>query len=61
MPQLVAKGLTLGDQFERELTIGDVCRVGRKPASGLAVGWDKQISREHFDVQCAGVVRMVSF
>jgi len=60
MPQLVAKGLTLGDQFERELTIGDVCRVGRKPASGLAVGWDKQISREHFDVQCDGVVLKVT-
>ena len=60
MPQLAAKGVTLGDQFERELTIGDVFRVGRKPASGWAVGWDKQISREHFDVQCDGSVLKVT-
>jgi len=60
MPQLVAKGVTHEGQFERELTSGDVFRVGRKPANGWAVGWDKQISREHFDVQLDGAVLKVT-
>lgn len=60
MPQLVAKGLTQEGEFEQELTQGLVVRVGRKPANGWAVGWDKQISREHFDVEWDGTALKVT-
>ena len=29
---------------------GDVIRVGRQPADGFAVPWDKLISREHVEL-----------
>ncbi|NQV25069.1 MAG: hypothetical protein HQ518_11955 [Rhodopirellula sp.] len=54
MPQLLAKGLTQEGEFEQELTKGQVVRIGRKPGTGWAVGWDKQISREHADVEWDG-------
>lgn len=60
MPQLVAKGLTQDGEFEQELTQGQVVRIGRKPANGWAVGWDKQISREHADVEWDGSALKVS-
>ena len=60
MPQLVAKGLTEDGEFEQELTSGQVVRIGRKPASGWAVSWDKQISREHADVEWDGTALKVT-
>jgi adenylate cyclase len=60
MPQLIATGLTEEGKFEQELTKGQVVRIGRKPANGWAVGWDKQISREHFDVEWDGTALKVT-
>ncbi len=60
MPQLVAKGLTTNDSFDQELTRGQPVRIGRKPTSGWAVSWDKQISREHADVEWDGAELKVS-
>jgi adenylate cyclase len=60
MPQLIAKGLTQEGGFEQELTQGQVVRIGRKPANGWPVGWDKQISREHFDVEWDGAALKVT-
>lgn len=60
MPQLIAKGLTQDGEFEQELTQGQVVRIGRKPANGWPVGWDKQISREHFDVEWDGAALKVT-
>ncbi len=60
MPQLIAKGLTQDGEFEQELTLGQVVRVGRKPADGWPVGWDKQISREHLDVEWDGAALKVT-
>lgn len=50
MPQLVAEGRNDGERFENELVEGQSVRLGRKPADGWAVSWDKQISREHADI-----------
>lgn len=60
MPQLVATGLAQEGSFEQELTEGQSVRIGRKPASGWAVTWDKQISREHADVVWDGAALKVS-
>lgn len=60
MPQLIAKGLTHDGEFEQELTLGQVVRIGRKPASGWPVSWDKQISREHADVEWDGAALKVT-
>jgi adenylate cyclase len=60
MPQLVAKGLTQDGEFEQELTQCQQVRIGRKPANGWAVSWDKQISREHFDVEWDGTALKVT-
>lgn len=60
MPQLVAKGLAQDGEFEQEMTQGQLVRIGRKPADGWAVGWDKQISREHFDVEWDGTALKVA-
>lgn len=60
MPQLVATGLTQEGHFEQELTEGQSVRIGRKPASGWAVTWDKQISREHADIVWDGVALKVT-
>jgi len=49
MPQLIAKVLTQEDELEQVLTQGQVVRIGRKPADGWPVGWDKQISREQLN------------
>ena len=37
-------------EITRTLAEDEVLRVGRAPKSGLAIGWDKQVSREHADV-----------
>lgn len=60
MPQLVATGLAQEGKLEQELTEGESVRIGRKPAKGWAVSWDKQISREHADIEWAGDTLKVS-
>lgn len=59
MPQLAARGLTQEGSFQQDLTEKTSVRIGRKPANGWAVGWDKQVSREHADVEWDGQVLKV--
>lgn len=53
MPQLVATGPNPGERLEFELVEGSSVRFGRKSPSGWSIPWDKQISREHADLQWA--------
>ena len=39
-----------GPELRHTLVKGHVLRVGRAPLAGLAVPWDKKISREHADI-----------
>ncbi len=50
MPHLVAEGPEDDQVWCREFTDGKTIRLGRAPAAGWAVPWDKQISREHADL-----------
>ena len=47
--ELIAQGAT-GQTFRQRLVEGQVVRLGRAPAKGWAVDWDRSISREHADV-----------
>ncbi|MDA1163537.1 MAG: adenylate/guanylate cyclase domain-containing protein [Planctomycetota bacterium] len=60
MPQLIVKSLTQEGKFEQNLSRGQVVRIGRKPENGWAVSWDKQISREHADVEWDGTALKVT-
>ena len=47
--ELVAHGPE-GESFRQKFVEGEVTRIGRAPASGWAIGWDRGISREHADL-----------
>ena len=47
--ELVVQG-PAGQTFRQQLVEGQVIRLGRAPASGWAVSWDRSISREHADL-----------
>ncbi len=39
-----------GQELRQQLVAGQTLRMGRAPAKGLAITWDRAISREHADV-----------
>ena len=47
--ELVAHG-PAGQTFRQQFVEGEVTRLGRAPASGWAIGWDRGISRDHADL-----------
>ena len=47
--ELVVQG-PAGQTFRQQFVEGQVIRLGRAPASGWAVSWDRSISREHADL-----------
>ena len=47
--ELVVQG-PAGQTFRQQFVEGQVTRLGRAPASGWAVSWDRSISREHADL-----------
>ncbi|MFM9964388.1 MAG: adenylate/guanylate cyclase domain-containing protein [Planctomycetaceae bacterium] len=47
--ELVVQG-PAGQSLRQQLVEGQVMRLGRAPASGWAVSWDRTISREHADL-----------
>ena len=47
--ELVVQG-PAGQTFRQQLVEGQVIRLGRAPATGWAVSWDRSISREHADL-----------
>lgn len=51
MANLVATGIDEQQYWRRELTAGEVIRIGRAPRQGWAVPWDVLVSREHADVE----------
>lgn len=46
--ELIVQG-PAGQVFRQHLVEGQVVRLGRAPASGWAIDWDRSISREHAD------------
>jgi hypothetical protein len=52
--ELQASGLDPGQQARLPLGEELMLRLGRNPASGWTVGWDRQISREHADLEWSG-------
>jgi adenylate cyclase len=54
MPELIARGSDVSQQWRRSLRDGEAVRVGRSPAAGWSVPWDDQISREHIEVVWRG-------
>ena len=51
MANLVATGIDEQQYWRRELTMGEVVRLGRAPRQGWAVPWDVLVSREHADLE----------
>ena len=51
MANLIATGLDEKQYWRRELTMGEVIRLGRAPRQGWAVPWDVLVSREHADLE----------
>ncbi|MFM9964387.1 MAG: adenylate/guanylate cyclase domain-containing protein [Planctomycetaceae bacterium] len=49
LAELVGQGAT-GQTIRRPLVEGQALRLGRAPASGMAIEWDRAISREHADL-----------
>lgn len=47
--ELIVQG-PAGQTFRQRLVEGQVVRLGRAPANGCAVEWDRSISREHADL-----------
>ena len=47
--ELIVQG-PAGQEFRQRLVEGQVVRLGRAPASGWAIEWDRSISREHADL-----------
>lgn len=47
--ELVIQG-PAGQELRQQLVEGQVVRLGRAPASGWAINWDRSISREHADL-----------
>ena len=47
--ELIVNG-SAGQEFRQQLVEGQTLRMGRAPAKGLAIAWDRAISREHADV-----------
>lgn len=47
--ELIVQG-PAGQVFRQRLVEGQVVRVGRAPANGWAIEWDRSISREHADL-----------
>lgn len=58
--ELHARGVD--DEQQSRLPLGDelLLRLGRNPKTGWKVGWDRQISREHADIQWDGGCLTVS-
>lgn len=52
--ELVAISREHRKQRRQKIDNGDMIRVGRQPADGFAVPWDKQISREHVELVVKG-------
>ena len=52
--ELQARGIE--EEHQARLPLGDelLLRLGRNPQTGWKVGWDRQISREHADIQWDG-------
>lgn len=48
--EIVAVSREHRKQRRQKVDNGDVIRLGRQPADGFAVPWDKQISREHVEL-----------
>jgi len=51
MTHLIATGTDGQQYWRRELTQGEVVRLGRAPRKGWAVPWDLRVSREHADLE----------
>jgi len=51
MTHLIATGTDGKQYWRRELTRGEVVRLGRAPRKGWAVPWDLRVSREHADLE----------
>ena len=51
MANLIATGIDEQQYWRRELTMGEVVRLGRAPRQGWAVPWDVLVSREHADLE----------
>ena len=47
--ELIVQG-PAGQTFRQRLVEGQFVRLGRAPANGWAVEWDRSISREHADL-----------
>ena len=47
--ELVVQG-PAGQTFRQQFVEGQITRLGRAPASGWAISWDRSISREHADL-----------
>src|SRR3970282_1100968 len=50
MPELIATGRGSQDRWRRAIPAEGVA-LGRAPASGWAVPWDDQVSREHVELR----------
>ena len=48
--ELIATGQTDGQLLRQQLVEGQVVRLGRAPQAGVAISWDRTISREHVDL-----------
>ena len=53
MAELVVRG-PAGQTFRQQLIDGQVVRLGRAPANGWTIEWDRSISREHADLRWQG-------
>ena len=51
MANLIATGIDEQQYWRRELTKGEIIRLGRAPRQGWAVPWDVLVSREHADIE----------
>ena len=54
MANLIATGIDEQQYWHRELTMGEVIRLGRAPRQGWAVPWDSRVSREHAELELTG-------
>ena len=50
MARLILKAKDCDGDADFELVPGESVRIGRKPADGFEVSWDRKISREHADL-----------
>ena len=54
MANLIATGIDEQQYWRRELTMGEVVRLGRAPRKGWSVPWDSRVSREHAELELTG-------